>query len=222
MKHGMQGVGVYWCIVEMLYEEGGYLPLEYERISFELRIGIEIIQSIIKEFELFKFDENRFWSESVLSRLQERCDKSEKARHSINKRWNKLGKHTNVIRPNINRNTKKDSIVENSKEKKENYTADFLAFYNLYPNKKEQPEAFKRWKKLNGKRPSLEIILDAIKKQKEWRDNAGEEWRPEWKNPATWLNKGCWADEVATETEDRKAWAISRQKELEAEESGTE
>ena len=117
MKHGMQGVGVYWCVVEMLYEEGGYLPLEYERISFELRTEVRIIESVIRDFELFQFDENRFWSESVLERLQERCDRSEKARHSINKRWNKFSKHTNVIRTNNDSNTKKNSIVKNSIEK---------------------------------------------------------------------------------------------------------
>ena len=57
MKHGMQGIGIYWCVVEMLYEEGGYLPLEYERISFELRTDTKVIQDVIQGFELFNYDD---------------------------------------------------------------------------------------------------------------------------------------------------------------------
>jgi bacterioferritin (cytochrome b1) len=112
MKHGMIGIGVYWCVVEMLYEEGGYLPLnkqEYERISFELRVDVEIVEVVINNFGLFSIstDTKLFFSDTVLERLQERCDKSDKARASINKRWNKLGKNTNVIRPQNARNTRR-------------------------------------------------------------------------------------------------------------------
>jgi hypothetical protein len=119
MKHGMSGVGVYWCIVEMLYEEGGYLPFEYERISFELRTDMKIIESVINDFELFKNDQKTFWSESILDRLKQRCNKSEKARQSISNRWNKLENNTNVIRQVSKRNTikkrkEKKSIVKNN------------------------------------------------------------------------------------------------------------
>ena len=95
MKHGMLGVGVFWCIIEMLYEEVGFLPMEYERIAFELRIDTNVIRSVIEDFELFEHDEERFWSESILTRLQERCDKSEKARKSIMARWIKYERNTN-------------------------------------------------------------------------------------------------------------------------------
>lgn len=90
MKHGMAGIGVYWCIVEMLYEESGYMPREYERISFELRTDTNVVQDIVEESKLFEFDDENFWSKSVLARLQERCDKSEKARKSIQARWDRL------------------------------------------------------------------------------------------------------------------------------------
>jgi len=57
----------------------------------------------------------------------------------------------------------------------------------------------KCWKKINGTRPPIEKLLEAIRKQIEWRNNANGEFRPEWKNPATWLNKGCWDDELKRE-----------------------
>jgi len=96
MKHGMAGIGAYWCIVEMLYEEAGYLPLEYDSISYELRIDTNVIQSIIEDFDLFKMDEEEFWSESALERLRKRCEKSDKARNSIQKRWDNYHRNTNV------------------------------------------------------------------------------------------------------------------------------
>lgn len=117
MKHGMQGIGIYWCVVEMLYEEGGYLPLEYERISFELRTDTKVIQDVIQGFELFNYDDKSFWSETVLERLKERCEKSEKARESINKRWSKHS-DTNVLRKNVGRNTKKSRVKESKVKNK--------------------------------------------------------------------------------------------------------
>jgi hypothetical protein len=90
-RHGMQGIGIYWCLIEMLYEEGGYLPLELERISYVLRTaGEDVIESVIRDFDLFKIGDKYFHSEAVLEQLKDRCDKSEKAKKAINYRWEKL------------------------------------------------------------------------------------------------------------------------------------
>lgn len=89
-----------------------------------------------------------------------------------------------------NENENRNGIINNKK-----YTDDFLAFYEAYPNKKEKQAAFKAWVKIGQNFPGLSVILDAIQKQIDWRKNANGEFRPEWKNPATWLNKGCWDDE---------------------------
>lgn len=126
MKLGMEGVGVYWCIVEMLYEENGYLQIsEYERISYELQTKIECIKSVIECFDLFENDGENFWSESALNRLSIREEKSCKNRNSVNIRWNKqrdnqlLNKKedTNVLQTGYNCNTIKE---RKGKEKKGN------------------------------------------------------------------------------------------------------
>jgi hypothetical protein len=128
MKIGISGLGVYWCIIEMLYEEGGYLLRnEYERITFELRTDYELIKSVIDDFDLFKNDGVKFWSESALNRLNERANKSEKARQSINKRWEKYERNTNVI-PTLNEGNTikvKESKVKESKVK-ENIAPEIL------------------------------------------------------------------------------------------------
>jgi len=115
MKHGMEGVGIYWCIVEMLYEEVGYLQhSEYERIAFELQTNEEIIRNVVNDFGLFEVDNDKFWSNSALNRLRIRENKSNKARESINSRWNKG--NTNELHSYYDANTIKE---KKGKEKKE-------------------------------------------------------------------------------------------------------
>lgn len=91
--------------------------------------------------------------------------------------------------------------IKNKEEDKyiNKYSEEFLKFYSLYPNKKEKPAAYKSWQKLSSTRPPLQTILDAIQKQIDWRKNANGEFRPDWKHPATWLNRGCWEDELKIE-----------------------
>jgi len=92
------------------------------------------------------------------------------------------------------------------------YTVCFLKFYEAYPLKIEKKAAFKKWLALKKQKllPSIEIILSAIEKQKLWRENAKGEFRPKWKHPATWLNKGCWEDEIPEDEEDGLSRFLSR------------
>lgn len=128
MKHGMEGVGVYWCVVEMLYEENGFILLsDYDRISFELRVEEEVVKSVINDYALFEVNSEKFWSNSVLERLGLRKDKSEQARNAINVRWELErqrkallinNNNTPVLLPNNGSNTIKEKKGEEKKEKK--------------------------------------------------------------------------------------------------------
>jgi hypothetical protein len=113
MTHQMIGIGVYWCIVEMLYENAGYLPIEYERIAFELRTDKSVIQSIINDFELFENDGVKFWSNNALMQFNERISKSVKASESVKKRWDKYKGNTNVLPTKYYPNTKEERRGEN-------------------------------------------------------------------------------------------------------------
>lgn len=90
MKHGCAGIGVFWCIIEQLYEQGGELPMdEYESIAFALRVDAIAVQSIINESGLFKNDGVIFWSESVKNRLNKRSEIAEKRKKAAMNRWGK-------------------------------------------------------------------------------------------------------------------------------------
>lgn len=90
MEHGCEGIGVYWCIVEQMYEQGGQLPLSScKSIAYTLHVSCEIVMSVINDFLLFDNDGNFFWSESVKSRLSKRAEISEKRREAGKKGWQK-------------------------------------------------------------------------------------------------------------------------------------
>lgn len=86
----------------------------------------------------------------------------------------------------------KDTITKNKETIKER----FDEFYKAYPNKTGKLACLKAWEKLKPNKELLDKMLIAIEEQKQWRLNAHGEFRPPWKNPATWLNAGCWEDEI--------------------------
>ena len=111
-KHGMEGYGVYWSIVEDLYNNANVLLLDYDGIAYDLRVNSIIVESIINDFKLFEVNDQTFSSISIQKRLDMRDEKSNKARASVAKRWEK---NTNVLRGEYDSNTIKESKVKESK-----------------------------------------------------------------------------------------------------------
>lgn len=86
----LEGVGVYWCIIEMLYEQGGFIELDkMGTIAFQLHIDKAIVEKVINDFDLFEKDDKQFWSESVKRRLKKREELANKRRRAANNRWEK-------------------------------------------------------------------------------------------------------------------------------------
>lgn len=117
MKLGLEGMGIYWCLVEMLYEEGGTIDsTHYDSIAYDLRINKELLIKVIQDYNLFECDAEKFSSKKVVKRLKERSEKSKKAAKAIKLRWNRLkAKDTNVLQTNNDRNTiiEENRIEEN-------------------------------------------------------------------------------------------------------------
>lgn len=101
-KHNMVGYGIFWSIVEDLYNNNNELNLDFEGIAFDLRVEVEVVKSIITEFDLFLIDDNYFGSLSIEKRLTERNGKSQKARDSARRRWenqkNKCERNANALK----------------------------------------------------------------------------------------------------------------------------
>ena len=139
---GVEGIGVFWCIIEQLYEQGGKLPIRFcKSIAFALHVEYKVIEKLVFDYGLFKTDGESVWSESVLDRLNQRRDISDKRKLAALARWrqsleNQSQTHNKASEGRINNNAnamqvqstsntnaghkgkkRKENIKENIKEK---------------------------------------------------------------------------------------------------------
>lgn len=123
-KLNMEGYGIYWSIIEMLYKNDGYMQMECERIAFALHTDKDKVNSVIHDFNLFKVNGNAFTSTSVLHRLKLRKGKSATARKAAKIRWGKENADdANAMQTQCKRNAKKKRKESKEKESKENKIA---------------------------------------------------------------------------------------------------
>ncbi|KKL89994.1 hypothetical protein LCGC14_1909130 [marine sediment metagenome] len=87
----------------------------------------------------------------------------------------------------------KRNLIKETIKKKDKYSIPFETFWKEYPIKSSKGEAYKKFQKCGV---DLMTLIVAIRNQKLWHKLKPERaFYPEWKNPATWLNKSCWEDE---------------------------
>jgi hypothetical protein len=111
---GYEGYGIYWSLIEELYQNANALRTNYKRIAFDMRVDENTIKSIIENFDLFIVENEFFGSLSVQRRLDMRSDKSSKARESAQKRWTK---DANALPTQSEGNAVKESKVKEIKIK---------------------------------------------------------------------------------------------------------
>ena len=85
---GVEGIGVFWCIIEQLYEQGGKLPLRYcKSIAFALHVDFKCVERLVNDYGLFKNDGENMWSESVMNSLNRRSEVYDKRKLAALARW---------------------------------------------------------------------------------------------------------------------------------------
>jgi hypothetical protein len=87
-KHGTSGIGIYWMLIEMIFEQNGYIEYDTQYLADEVRDDENIIISVINEFGLFSIEQNMITSLSALRRLNEMKKRSEQGKKAANERWN--------------------------------------------------------------------------------------------------------------------------------------
>ena len=91
MDYGVAGIGIYWCIVEQLYEQGGRMALaSIKAIAFALHVAQDDVRSIVMNYGLFDNDGTEFWSPSANRRMEERNAKTERRAKAASKRWHNV------------------------------------------------------------------------------------------------------------------------------------
>lgn len=115
-KHGYEGYGIYWALIENLYNNANELQTDYESIAYEMRTHSELVKSVVNDFKLFEIVDDIFFSNSIQRRLEERKEKSIKARKSAKTRWD----NANALRNESESNAIKERKEKERKENKEN------------------------------------------------------------------------------------------------------
>lgn len=178
-KFGMNGYGIYWAIIEDLYNNANELQTHYDSIAYDLRVEESMVKSIINDFDLFQIDNGFFGSLSVERRLNERNEKSKKARESALYRWrNNANAHkidANALQPESDSNAineikekerienenKKNKILKQREEavayaliRKKQFYDSLIPFLNKYP--KEMLKAFyDYWSEMNKSKTKM-------------------------------------------------------------------
>ena len=87
-KYPVVGYGVYFKIIEMLYQNDGLVEYDLDFLSHALNYDREVIESVLNDFGLFNIHESYITSKRVIDGIREITSKSEKARNSANIRHN--------------------------------------------------------------------------------------------------------------------------------------
>ena len=115
MKLGWEGYGIFWALIELLRDQTEYaMKLDYESIAFALHTDCDKVKSILNDFDLFDISKDLFHSKSLLERMKIKDERSDKARESALKRWNK-DINANALRTQSEPNAIKESKVKESK-----------------------------------------------------------------------------------------------------------
>lgn len=96
MEMGGQGLAIFWCLVEMLWENDGYIPANYKSIAFSLRwCKPAEVEKVVTGFGLFDIEDGRIFSRSALSRIAYKRDRfdvrSAASRKAAEARWGRPG-----------------------------------------------------------------------------------------------------------------------------------
>ena len=109
-RKGAAAYGVYWYILEELYESGGKMLFEeIEPISKALCVRKDFVVSVIKSFSLFQYDSESFWSDEVIEQIEKRQKIKDKRKEAANKRW---VSEKNIIVPEKEKEVESSPIVK--------------------------------------------------------------------------------------------------------------
>lgn len=168
---------MYWNIIEALHREKDgkihesllhcmivdFFMQEEIRTQQHQNGEAEQFEKFLLDTNVLRVDEERMiYCDRVMRNLDERRQKSDKARQSVEARWNK-GKNTNVIREKYERNTIKE---RKGKENKVNTNTDT----EIVASTKNENEIF-----FENIQTETDTIIDKMNIPDEHRDRAREE-----------------------------------------------
>lgn len=207
--------GIYRQLLDWYYLDEAPLPTDIKKIrravSARKSDEKDALDNVLADF--FELTDDGYSHNRCEIELKRIYDKSEKARISVQARWDKKKqKHTTGIRSSYAKDTnvKQDvtkpqqthtngilpinPIPNTHKESKTLEQTPFDSFWSCYPKKRNKGTAVKAWKRLklgNGQFDKVMAGLTAAKGSDDWKKDNGK-YIP---YPASWLNATGWEDE---------------------------
>lgn len=132
IKHGLEGIGLYWCLVEMTWEQDNALEWDADLIAYTLRTNAELVKSVAEGFGLFKVKGNVLTSEAIAKRMAYFDEKSQKAKAAAEMRW-QSGRNANAMQTHSERNAIKKEINKETNKSNKEVEDDFLSSGDLEP-----------------------------------------------------------------------------------------
>jgi len=94
---GMEGIGIFWYIVERMAQAGGLLPLKIIPVlSMQMQVTETKVQGVINNFDLFVIDQEHFFSRRLNESLNLRKTLQEAGRRGAEKRFGLPSKQTKI------------------------------------------------------------------------------------------------------------------------------
>jgi hypothetical protein len=87
---GMEGIGIFWYVVERLAQSGGKLPLKIIPVlAMQMQVTEVKVDAVIKKFDLFQIEDVEFFSNRLNQSLNLRKSLSDAGKEGAAKRWSK-------------------------------------------------------------------------------------------------------------------------------------
>jgi hypothetical protein len=143
-EHGWEGYGIYWALIEMMFESGDSClsHSKVKGIAVSYNIDITLLKNVINTCiieELFNTNEEKFWSESLIKRKSKyheiKQKKSEAGKKGMEKRWRNKDSNNDVItddnsvitKDNKGKESKGNKSKVNESKVKKNKYADYVS-----------------------------------------------------------------------------------------------
>lgn len=99
---GMEGVGIYWYIIERLAQAGGRLPVKIIPVlAMQMQTPDVKVSAVINSFDLFNIEKDLFFSQRLINFIDKytalKQSSSEGGKKGMAKRWHKEADNNSFI-----------------------------------------------------------------------------------------------------------------------------
>jgi uncharacterized protein YdaU (DUF1376 family) len=100
---GIEGYGIYWCLIEMLRDApGNKLPIEsIDDIAFSINCSKEKVEAVIRNYDLFMIEDETFFSDRLIRSMNQykelKSSRSKAGKIGMEKRWKQKSEQPKMI-----------------------------------------------------------------------------------------------------------------------------